>query len=159
MLILAVVGTPILMIGLVWLVALQLRAEHDPDSLFEGESTGGADVPMKVAIGSAVLAMIGGFCLSLAFVGELSLGWLFIAWVFWTPVFHLLYRPQRKSRPLVTENDDVPLKQAIPRLVTVLAFGALIGAKVAGAIGANVFFVGAGVFLAALALLNRRKPR
>ena len=51
---LAIVGAPILMIGVLSLIALQLTAAEDPDSLFEGESTGGADVPVKVAIASAV---------------------------------------------------------------------------------------------------------
>jgi hypothetical protein len=152
----AVLGVPILMIGVVWLISLQLRAEHDPDSLVD-ESTGG--VRTRVAIGGAVLAWIGGFCVHLAFVGELRLIWLFVAAAFLVPVFKIFRGPKPKPGPPVTDDDDIPWKKAIPRIVAVLALGALFGAMSAGAISTNEFFVGVGVYMVVLALLNRWKPR
>ena len=83
---LAVVGVPILMIGLVWLVALQLRAEHDPDSLL----VEGSNVPMKMAVAGGILAAIGGFLMGLASVAEFSLGLLFVALTFWLGALRLL---------------------------------------------------------------------
>ena len=157
MLMLALLAAPILMIGLVTLLALPVIAEHDPDVLFDGKSGGAADVPIKVAIAGAALAMCGGFFFAWVFVGELSLGWLFLAWAFWAPAFHLLLRPNRKPRPPVL--DDLPWKRAIPRLALVLAFGAILGAKIAGAISANAFYIGLGVYAAALVILNRMERR
>jgi len=154
---LVLLAAPILTIALVALLALPVIAEHDPDVLFDGESAGGAAVPIKVAIAGAVLAMFGGFLFAWAFVREVSLGWLFVAWAFWAPAFHLLLRPKRKPRP--PEMEDVPWKRAIPRLVLVIAFGALLGAKIARAISANVFWVGLGVSMAVLVLLNRLERR
>ncbi|MGB5349019.1 MAG: hypothetical protein WBN10_05425 [Polyangiales bacterium] len=156
---LVLLGVPLLMIGLVSLFAFQLTAQEDPDSLFEGENTERADVPMKVAIGSAVLAMIGGFFFALAFVGKVSLGWLFVAWIFWAPVVRVLHRSKRKPRPPVSEDDDVPLKRAIPDLVAIAAAAALYGAWAGGAISANAFFAGIAVFIAVRVLLNRRSRR
>ncbi len=126
-LILAVLGVPILMIGLVSLLAFQLTAQEDPESLFDRENTGSAYVPMKVVIGIAALAMIGGFFFALAFVGEVTLGWLFVAFAFWAPLVRVLHRPKRKPRPRVSEDEDVPLKRAIPGLIVAAAVGALWG--------------------------------
>jgi len=154
---LALLVVPLLFAGFVALLALPLIAEHDPDVLFDGENSNLTDVPIKVAIAGALLAMCGGFFFAWTFVGELSLGWLFLAWVFWAPAFRLLLCPERKPKP--PEMEDVPWKQAIPRLAVVLVFGALIGATVAGAISANAFFAGLGVCAAALLLLNRLQRR
>lgn len=87
LLMLALFVVPLLFAGFVALLALPLIAEHDPDVLFGGESSKLTDVPIKVAIAGALLAMCGGFFFAWTFVGELSLGWLFLAWVFWAPAF------------------------------------------------------------------------
>lgn len=68
-------------------------------------------------------------------------------------LFHLLLRPKRK--PKQPEIENIRWKSAIPRLALVIAFGALIGAKVAGAISTDAFFVGLGTYAAVLFLLNR----
>ncbi|MGB5694042.1 MAG: hypothetical protein WBM46_00185 [Polyangiales bacterium] len=156
LLMLALMVAPILMAGFVALLALPLIAEHDPEVLFGGE-TNDDGVPKKVAIAGAVLALCGGFCVALAFVGEVHLGWLFFAWIFWAPAFQLLFRPTRKPKP--PEAEDVPWKHFVPRLALVLVLGALIGAKVAGAISANEFFVGVGVYVGVLFLLKRFQRR
>lgn len=153
---LALMVAPILMAGFVALLALPLIAEHDPEVLFGGE-TNDEGVPKKAAIAGALLAMCGGFCVALAFVGEVRLEWLFFAWIFWTPAFQLLFRPTRKSKP--PEVEDVPWKRLVPRLALLVVLGALIGAKVAGAISANEFFVGVGVDVGALFLLKRFQRR
>jgi hypothetical protein len=154
---LALLVAPLLFAGFVALLALPLIAEHDPDVLFDGQNSNLTDVPIKVAIAGALLAMCGGFFFAWTFVGELSLGWLFLAWVFWAPAFQLLFRPTRKPKP--PEMEDLPWKHLVPRLVLVLVLGALIGAKVAGAISANEFFVGVGVYVGVLFLLKRFQRR
>lgn len=152
LLILALIVAPILFAGFVALLALPLIAEHDPEVLFGGE-TNNNGVPKKVAIAGALLALCGGFCVAMAFAGDVRLGWLFFAWIFWAPAFQLLFRPTRKPKP--PEVEDVPWKHLVPRLALVLVLGALIGAKVAGEISANEFFVGVAVFLGVLFLLKR----
>jgi hypothetical protein len=152
LLMLALMVAPILMAGFVALLALPLIAEHDPEVLF-GEETADGGVPKKAAIASALLAMCGGFCVALAFVGEMRLGWLFFAWIFWAPAFQLHFRPTKRPKP--PEVEGVPWKRAVPHLVLVVVLGALIGAKVAGAISANEFFVGVGVYVGVLFLLKR----
>jgi hypothetical protein len=97
---------PILMVGLVAVLALPLIAEHDPDVLFGAESAKGAAVPIKVAVAGAVLALFGGFFFGCAFGEEPNVGWLFLAYAFWAPAFHLLLRPKREPRP--PEVEDVP---------------------------------------------------
>ena len=154
--ILALILAPILFAGFVALIALPLVAEHDPEVLF-GDETGDGGVPKKVVLASAVLAMCGGFCVALAFVGEVSLGWLFFAWIFLVPAFQLLFRPTRK--PKAPEIEEVPWKHLVPRLVLVLVFGAFVGAKVTGDISTNELFVGVGVFLGVLYLLKRFQQR
>jgi uncharacterized membrane protein YfcA len=156
LLMLALMVAPILMAGFVALLALPLIAEHDPELLFGGETNDG-DVPKKAAIASALLAMCGGFCVAFAFVGEVRLEWLFFAWIFWAPAFQLLFRPTRRPKP--PEVEDVPWKRVVPRLALVVVLGALIGAKVAGAISANEFFVGVGVYVGVLFLLKRFQQR
>ena len=149
---LALIAAPVLMAGFIAVLALPLIAEHDPEVLFGAEANDDG-VPKKVAIAAAVLALCGGFCVALAFVGEVRLGWLFFAWIFWAPAFQLLFRPTRKPKP--PEVEDVSWKHLVPRLALVLVLGALIGAKVAGEISANEFFLGVGVFLGVLFLLKR----
>ena len=156
LLMLALMVAPMLMAGFVALLALPLIAEHDPEVLFGGE-TADDNVPKKVAIAGALLAMCGGFCVALAFVGEVHLEWLFFAWIFWAPAFQLLFRPTIKPKPPKVE--DAPWKRVISRLALLVVLGALIGAKVAGAISANEFFVGLGVYVGVLFLLKRFERR
>lgn len=153
---LALIAAPVLMAGFVALLALPLIAEHDPEVLFGGE-TNDDGVPKKVAVAGAALALCGGFCVALAFVGEGRLGWLFFAWIFWAPALQLLFRPRRKPKP--PEVEDVPWKKVVPRLALVLVLGALIGAKVAGRISAQDFFLGVGVYLGVVFLLKRFQRR
>ena len=156
LLMLALVVAPILMAGFVALLALPLIAEHDPEVLF-GDETNDGSVPKKVVIASAVLAMCGGFCVALAFSGELSLGWLFFAGFFGVPAFQLLFRPTRA--PKAPEIEEVPWKHLVPRLALVLVLGALIGAKVTGDVSLNELFVGVGVIVGVMFLLQRFQRR
>ena len=94
LLVLAIVAMPILIVGFVYVLTLEVRAEYDPDAA----SGSGNRVSLGTALAAGAEFLVGAFFIAIGLSGDHSAVWVLIGAALWLGAVGLLRHRKRETR-------------------------------------------------------------